>query len=88
MDRIFQFGKLFRELAGLVRISTELMHFSSVIHRVMLVAKMNLIRHHLFTYFFCPGEVHAFLSTQSVGIIQTRAVSREQELFRVQRFRT
>jgi hypothetical protein len=41
--------------------------------------------------FFCRGGVRACLSTQTVGIIQTRAVSRELfhvELFRVQRFRT
>jgi hypothetical protein len=53
MDAFFRFRHHFRELAGLVRISAELMHFSSVIHRMMPLAKTNLIRHHLFTHFFC-----------------------------------
>jgi hypothetical protein len=56
MDGFFQFEHLCRELSGLMGISTELMHFSSVFHRSMPVAKMKLIRHHLFTHFFCCGE--------------------------------
>jgi hypothetical protein len=40
-SKVEGFSNLFRELAGFAPVSAELMHFSSVFHRAIFLAKTN-----------------------------------------------